>query len=281
MFYEVTTKYKQEFLQWLNSEHPSQLVGNGEIFNWQWFITMTSKDTMTKNGARLAITRFLGLYLQETKTEEVTCFWVTEPHNQGKDGYHVHALLQTKWPMPESKDRVHNLALMLDDVYQRAMGLEPLTVYQEGQYQQLYRDKQGRYTNKHRFRAESYSKARGEYCAKYITKGASDWEFARVNSTILEQSGQIVGSQGGVFMEGSPEDNPKDCKGNWNKKAARLRTRHEKFRRKLITGEKVLRLQQLRKESELEYAKLIKFTHSPTSLELTTFQSGIMNQIYY
>jgi len=187
MFYEVTTKYKREFLQWLNSEHSSQLVGNGEVFNWQWFITMTSKDTMTRNGARLAITRFLALYLQETKTEEVTCFWVTEPHNQGKDGYHVHALLQTKWPMPESKQRVHNLALMLDDVYQRAMGIQPITEWCEGAYTTKYKDKQGRYTQKHRFRAESYSKARGEYCAKYITKGASDWEFARVNSSILEQ----------------------------------------------------------------------------------------------
>lgn len=279
MFYEVTTKYKQEFLQWLNSEHAAQRLGNAESFNWQWFITMTSKDTMTRNGARLAITRFLGLYLQETKTDEVTCFWVTEPHNQGKDGYHVHALLQTKWPMPKESKRVHNLALMLDDVYQRAMGVIPSGIDYQGK--QIYKTRHGKVTSKHRFRAESYSKARGEYCAKYITKGASDWEFARVTSETLQCNGNVFEEQSSVFVEGSPEDSLKDCKGNWNKKAARLRTRHEKMRRSLATGEKLLHLKQLKEGAELEYAKLIKFTHSQSTLELTTMQKVGSANIFY
>ena len=125
MMYEVTTKYQQNFLQWLNSETESQKLGLSNVFDWQWFITMTSKDTMTKNGARLMMTRFLGMYLNETKTDDVQCFWVAEPHNLGKDGYHVHALLQTKWKVPNNKRSELNLALMLDDIYQRAMGVTP------------------------------------------------------------------------------------------------------------------------------------------------------------
>ena len=125
MMYEVTTKYQQNFLQWLNSETESQQLGLSNVFDWQWFITMTSKDTMTKNGARLMMTRFLGMYLNETKTAEVQCFWVAEPHNLGKDGYHVHVLLQTKWKVPDNKRSELNLALMLDDIYQRAMGVRP------------------------------------------------------------------------------------------------------------------------------------------------------------
>ena len=66
---EVNTRYKQQFINWLNSETEMQKLGLSDVFEWQWFITMTSKDTMTKNGARLAMTRFLAMYLQESKTD--------------------------------------------------------------------------------------------------------------------------------------------------------------------------------------------------------------------
>jgi hypothetical protein len=261
MITEVSTKYQKEFVNWLNNETLAQQLGMSDVFNWQWFITMTSKDTMTKNGARLAMTRFLGLYLKESKTDEVTCFWVAEPHAQGKNGYHIHALLQTKWPTPQEKSRSLQVALMLDDIYQRAMSVTPGPIDIEGRT--TYYDKWGKITSKHRFRAEPYSNARGAYCAKYITKGFADWEFARVSQSETQEIGQL-------FTEGDPVDNhERDCKGNWNKKLARQRTSQLKRSLELQKGEKIISLRKLLQQSEYNYVKLSKFRHSKDCLELT------------
>jgi len=273
MMNEVTTKYKQNFLHWLNSEHEMQKLGLSKVFKWQWFITMTSKDTMTKNGARLAMTRFLGMYLQETKTEDVQCFWVAEPHNQGKDGYHIHALLETRWPVPETKPRELKVALLLDDVYQRAMGVTPAGL--DGNGKMSYLDKWGKPTNKHRFRAERYAKARGEYCAKYITKGASLWEFARVTQDEVQ-----VTAQNELWHE-VPEMNVRDCKGNWNKKYARMQTIAHKRANELKMRENSISLKSLLGESELNYAKFSKFRSSPESLEISMlFEPKAGTKIY-
>lgn len=264
MITEVSTKYQQNFVQWLNNEAEMQRLGLSKVFNWQWFITMTSKDTMTKNGARLAMTRFLGLYLQETKTSEVQCFWVAEPHNQGKNGYHIHAILETKWPVPEERKRELQLALMLDDIYQRAMGVTPIEIGVDGK--PMYLDKWGRETAKHRFRAERYSNARGAYCAKYITKSAALWEFARVTQHEMQ-----VAAQDELWIS-SPEDNhERDCKGNWNKKTARLRTKEYIRANEFRKGEKILSLRELLGEAEYNYAKFAKLRtkQSPGELEIT------------
>ena len=256
MKYKLTTQYDKEFVQWLNSESEAQKLGLSDVFNWQWFITLTSKDTMTKNGARLAMTRFLGLYLKESKTDEVTCLWVAEPHNQGKKGYHVHALLQTRWPVPQSKERAHNVALMLDDIYQRAMGLSPWQMDKST----MYLDKFGNITNKHRFRADVYSKARGEYCVKYITKADEVlWEFARVTSDEIAVTGQ-------EFYGSIDDDSLKDCKGNWEKKSARLQTKALKKANELRKGEKLIYLNQLRNQAELNWAKFSKLRASKNQL---------------
>lgn len=262
MITEVTTKYQQNFVQWLSNEAEMQKLGLSKVFNWQWFITMTSKDTMTKNGARLAMTRFLGLYLQETKTSEVQCFWVAEPHNQGKNGYHIHAILETKWPVPQERKRELQLALMLDDIYQRAMGLTCIPIGKDGKSQ--YFDKWGRDTSKHRFRAESYSKARAAYCAKYITKGAALWEFARVTQQELQ-----VTAQDELWNEAG-DKSEKDCAGNWNKKTARLRTKEQIRARSFRKGEKLISLRELLGEAEYNYAKFAKLrAKSPGELEIT------------
>ena len=259
--YEVTTKYQRNFRDWLNNETAVQKLGLSNVFEWQWFITMTSKDTMTKNGARLMMTRLLGMYLNETKTAEVQCFWVAEPHNQGKDGYHVHALLQTMWPVPEAKHRELQLALMLDDIYQRAMGVTPIGIGYNGQ--QRYIDKWGNPTSKHRFRAERYAKARGEYCAKYVTKGASLWEFAR----ITQDEVQVIAQQ--FEEEGRPVDSTeRDCKGNWNKKLARQRTRDIIRANSFRKGEVLISLRELLGEADLNFAKFSKFRSSSDSLEI-------------
>lgn len=260
MIHEVTTKYKQEFTGWLNNEAEMQKLGLSKVFNWQWFITMTSKDVMTKNGARLAMTRFLGLYLQETKTEEVTCFWVAEPHNQGKTGYHIHAILETKWPVPKERARELQLALMLDDIYQRAMGVSPGPIDSEGKTQ--YFDKFGRMTNKHRFRAEPYSNARGAYCAKYITKGAILWEFARVTQSEARVTATFD-------EEGTLENLDKDCKGNWNKKKARLRTKELIRAMSFRKGHDLLHLSDLIRGADLNFAKFAKFRANKREIEIT------------
>lgn len=253
----VKTKYDREFINWLNSESEAQKLGLSDSFDWQWFITLTSKDTMTLNGARLAMTRFLGLYLTETKTDEVQCLWVAEPHNQGKNGYHVHALLQTRWPVPTERQRELQLALMLDDVYQRAMGLSPWHLGNNTQYL----DKFGRNTNKHRFRAERYCKARGEYCVKYITKESDVlWEFARVTSQELAVTANT--EYGHI-----DDDSPKDCKGNWEKKVARLRTKELKRANELRKGEKMIYLNSLTRQAELNWAKFAKLRTNNDSLE--------------
>jgi hypothetical protein len=260
MMYEVTTKYQQNFLQWLNSETESQKLGLSDVFEWQWFITMTSKDTMTKNGARLMMTRFLGMYLNETKTEDVQCFWVAEPHNLGKEGYHVHALLQTKWKVPNNKRSELNLALMLDDIYQRAMGVTPAGLDYKGNMR--YLDKWGHPTNKHRFRAERYAKTRGEYCAKYVTKSASLWEFAR----ITQDEVSVIGQQ--FEMEGNSEMTEKECNGNWNKKLARKQTRDINRTNSIRSGNKLVRLKELLGTSELNFAKFSKLRYTERSLEI-------------
>ena len=258
--YEVTTKYQRNFTQWLNNETEVQKLGLSNVFEWQWFITMTSKDTMTKNGARLMMTRFLGMYLNETKTAEVQCFWVAEPHNQGKDGYHVHALLQTTWPVPADNKRALQLALMLDDIYQRAMGVTPVGIGYNGVMR--YIDKWGAQTNKHRFRAERYAKARGEYCAKYVTKGASLWEFARVTQKELQVTAQRF------EMEGISEMTERDCSGNWNKKLARKQTRDFLRVNSFRKGDALLSLKNLRGENDLNLAKFSKFRSSKEHLEI-------------
>ena len=262
MITEVSTKYQQNFVQWLNSEAEMQKLGLSEVFNWQWFITMTSKDTMTKNGARLAMTRFLGLYLQETKTSEVQCFWVAEPHNQGKNGYHIHAILETKWPMPKEKSKEFNLALMLDDIYQRAMGITVIPIGEGGKSQ--YFDKWARPTSKHRFRAEVYTNERGSYCAKYITKGAALWEFARVTQQELQ-----VTAQNELWKEEPKTSDEVDCKGNWNKKVARLRTREQIKALSIRKGEKIISLRELLGECDYNYAKFAKLRSRPGELEIT------------
>ena len=254
----ITTKYKKEFVNWLNNEAEMQKLGLSDLFEWQWFITMTSKDTMTKNGARLAMTRFLGLYLYESKTEDVQCLWVTEPHNQGKNGYHIHALLQTRWPVPQERRRELQLALMLDDIYQRAMGLSPVHGYNGTEY--LGRD--GKNTNKHRFRAEPYSKARGAYCVKYITKEPDMlWEFAHVRiNEIKSTQPDFLGELDGEHL--------KDAKGNWDKKWARMRTQAIKRANELRSGENIVRLNQLNGRAHLNWAKFAKMRASENELEL-------------
>jgi len=262
MITEVNTKYQQNFVQWLNNEAEMQKLGLSNVFNWQWFITMTSKDTMTKNGARLAMTRFLGLYLQETKTSDVQCFWVAEPHNQGKNGYHIHAILETKWPVPQDRKRELQLALMLDDIYQRAMGVTPIQVANGGP---MYLDKWGVETQKHRFRAERYSNARGAYCAKYITKGAALWEFARVTQKELQ-----VTAHDELWKE-TGDMSEKDCAGNWNKKVARLRTKEHIRALQFRKGENILSLRELLGECDYNYAKFAKLRvkQEPAELEMT------------
>lgn len=254
----IKTTYKQNFLQWLNNEHECQKLALSDTFDWQWFITMTSKDTMTRNGARLAMNRFLALYLQESKTDEVQCLWVAEPHNQGKNGYHIHALLQTKWPVPKERARELNLALMLDDIYQRAMGLSPYLMTKETKYL----DKQGKFTQKHRFRAERYSKARGKYCIKYITKERDcDWEFARVTQACLDVTSATD------FTSNSDLEDPKDLKGNWEKKHARMRTKALKRAMELRKGERIYQLNSLVRQAELNWAKFSKLRSSSYELE--------------
>lgn len=257
----IKTNYNSHFCSWLNNETEMQSLGLSESFSWQWFITMTSKDTMTKNGARLAIGRFLSLYLYESKTSDVECLWVAEPHQQGKKGYHIHALLRTRWPMPKQSERVHNLALLLDDVYQRAMGLSPLNYGTNPQYL----DKRGRLTNKHRFRAEGYTKERGAYCAKYITKYLDDarllWDYATLTSEELTRKSPD-------FLGESESNHERDAKGNWDKKWAKLRTKAIKRANQLRSGEKLIYLSQLNSRAQLNWAKFSKLRMTEKELEL-------------
>jgi len=270
---KFTTKYRQEFTQWLNSETEMQKLGLSDSFEWQWFVTMTSKDVMTKNGARLAMTRFLGQYLLESQTSEIQCFWVAEPHGQGKEGYHMHALLQTKWPVPKERKRELNLALMLDDIYQRAMGVYVESVDFNGKT--TYTDRFGRETRKHRFRAEAYAKTRGEYCAKYITKEEDVlWEFARVTLTDVERTAK----PNDFYEEDSQEQDEVDVKGNFCKKTARERTRRLKHSLNLAMGEKTIKLKNAVSLSEQNYISYSKLRASKTSLELDcTLKSNITN----
>lgn len=271
---DITTKYKQEFTNWLNSEAEMQKLGLSDVFDWQWFITMTSKDTMTKNGARLAMTRFLGQYLLESKTAEVQCFWVAEPHSQGKEGYHIHALLQTKWPVPKQRKRELQLALMLDDIYQRAMGVYVAGETSEGRTR--YVDRFGNETNKHRFRAESYAKERGEYCAKYITKGEGVlWEFARVTQSELDRL------ENESYLWESGEVTERDKKGNYCKKSARQATRERKRALSIAMGEKQIRLRSELATSHENYIKFAKLRASKHALEVEGMVLPTSSMIYY
>lgn len=255
------TKYQKEFTQWLNSSHELQKLGLSDVFEWQWFLTMTSKDTMTLNGARLMMTRFLSLYLSESKTQEVTCLWVAEPHNQGKLGYHVHAILQTQWPVPKESHRAHKIALLLDDIYQRAMGLCPIIKHESTDYL----DRFGKNTNKHRFRAEPYSKARGEYCVKYLSKEYNVlWEFARITQAELEELDVLAHDE----LSQSSFEAPKDVKGNWDKKYARLRTKQIKRANELRKGHDMARISDLVKTAELNFAKWSKLRANDNTMEL-------------
>jgi hypothetical protein len=149
---------------------------------------------------------------------------------------------------------------MLDDIYQRAMGVTPAGLDYKGNMR--YLDKWGNPTNKHRFRAERYAKTRGQYCAKYVTKSASLWEFAR----ITQDEVQVIGQQ--FEVESNSEMTEKECNGNWNKKLARQQTRDINRTNSIRSGNKLVRLKELLGTAELNFAKFSKLRYTERSLEI-------------
>lgn len=251
--------YVKEYQQFLTNKSEMQKLGLSKNFEWDWFITLTSKEVMTKNGARLAVSRYLGLYLSESKTKQCTAFWVAEPFTQGRDGYHVHLLLDSEWPVPNERKRALDLALLLDDIYQRSMGITCHGLDEENRME--YRDRYNKRTNKHRFRAEPFSNARGEYCAKYVTKVHSEYEFARVTN---EELG--VTCTDGVEMP--VEMTERERNGNWNKRLARRQTRAVKRAYDLREGHRRIKIRDLLGEANYNYARFSKLRLNSNSLQM-------------
>lgn len=251
--------YRKEYQNWLVNKSQMQELGLSGRFEWDWFITLTSKEVMTANGARLACSRFLGLYLSETKTKECSAFWVAEPFTQGRKGYHVHLLLDSKWPVPKERKRALDLALLLDDIYQRSMGIQCCGL--DDTMRMEYRDSRGFRTNKHRFRAEPFSNARGEYCAKYVLKSNCPYEFARITN---EELG--VMSQPDLVLP--DEMNERERNGNLNKRLARRQTRAVKRAYDVREGTRRIILRDLLGEANYNYAKFSKLRMNTNELQL-------------
>jgi len=252
--------YRKEYQNWLSNKSPMQIEGLSGRFDWDWFITLTSKEVMTANGARMACSRFLGLYLSESKTKECSAFWVAEPFTQGRKGYHVHLLLDTKWPVPKERKRALDLALLLDDIYQRSMGIKCLGL--DDQMRMEYRDRRGMRTNKHRFRAEPFSNARGEYCAKYVLKNDCPYEFARITNEELE----VMSHSRGLVLP--DEMNERELNGNLNKRLARRQTKAVKRAYEVREGQRRIILRDLLGEAHYNYAKFSKLRMNTNELQL-------------
>ena len=251
--------YVREYKDFLINRSPMQKLGLSKNFDWGWFITLTSKEVMTKNGARLCVSRYLGLYLSESKTKEVTAFWVAEPFTQGRKGYHVHLLLETQWPVPKQSNRALDLALLMDDIYQRSMGIRCLGL--DSQMRMEYRDRYNNRTNKHRFRAEPFSNARAEYCAKYVLKNDCPYEFARVTSDEIN----VTGADALVLPE---EMNERERNGNLNKRLARRQTKAVKRAYELREGHRRIKLRDLLGEAEYNFALFSKLRMNENQIQL-------------
>jgi len=127
----------------------SALADYLSTINWDYWCTFTTAYPLSLSVARRKMERFHNLCNAD---QAAFLFWVAEPFDC-REGFHTHGLL-----------KCNNLLIKeaLWDNWQHACG--------------------GKHENKdHRAQFKKYnpnqSKAVGRYCAKYITKGHSDYDF--------------------------------------------------------------------------------------------------------
>ena len=147
--------------------------------DFHWFCTVTSKHHLTLNSARrvaeqiaVKIQRFASLEFISydpicDKNRDGLLFWVAEPHKHASCGYHLHFLLR----LPTRFDDVKNKTQfrMLKDVSRTSVG------------GQKWVNKNGELGLWHRVLFEPYRGIKAsEYCAKYVTKTATDYDFIRI-----------------------------------------------------------------------------------------------------
>lgn len=147
--------------------------------NFHWFCTVTSKHHLTLKSAR-RVAEQIAVRIQRSgstdfrpydpssdKNPDGLLFWVAEPHKHASCGYHLHFLLRLPWRYDGLTNRSQfNLLL---DVSRKSVG------------GQKWLNKKGDLGLWHRVLFEPYRGHKAsEYCAKYVTKYATDYDFIRI-----------------------------------------------------------------------------------------------------
>lgn len=131
---------------------------------WDYFVTLTAKHELSEAGARRVAVRWYNLMRDLGLRPKL--FWVAEPHNGEKRGYHIHGLLQLD--IRQSWVNVDKKALwrLLWDSAQVAIGGKE------------WRNKSGKIGRWHRIRLDFYKgQGAAKYTAKYMEKSQIDWDY--------------------------------------------------------------------------------------------------------
>jgi hypothetical protein len=150
---------------------------------WDWFITITSKHHLTLASARRVGEIFISLikcsssegFLQGsenhktdvTKGNDGLALWVAEPHKHSSAGYHLHILMRLPYRYKDLTNR-QQFRILLEKSRLAVGG-------------NRWENQKGIIGLWHRIRLEPYKGYKAaEYCAKYVTKQFTDYDFTRV-----------------------------------------------------------------------------------------------------
>lgn len=168
---QLPSVYYDEFKKFSETPHFEKFIGAD---SWSWFITITSRHQLTLQSTRRVANKFAkriesaGGWQREHNApsyERGLVFWVAEPHKHAGEGFHLHCLV--KLPKPRFMNwKKKREFLFLLSAARNAVGGDPWT------------NAKGQIGLWHRCDIQSYKgKKAAAYCAKYVTKRLSDWDF--------------------------------------------------------------------------------------------------------
>jgi len=134
-----------------------------ESFEWNFFITPTTRYQLTLKSARRAIERYHKFMSADTK-QNCTIFWVAEPF-EVKDGFHIHALMSVP-------DHFHERPYfdVIRENWQKVTGSWGCVINENG----MKVKKKANFIDVQRYDPKRNA---GEYCLKYILKEGSDYDI--------------------------------------------------------------------------------------------------------
>lgn len=134
---------KQKYVNCTNvQQEMAQFI---DSYDWNYYATLTTSYEQTMPSARRLAHR---MHDRANQSFETTMFFACEPYDV-KDGYHIHALIKTEMDYRS-----------LIECYQVTSAGKKIGKHQRIDLQKYQRGMGG-----------------AMYCAKYITKKLSDWDF--------------------------------------------------------------------------------------------------------